>query len=370
MEREQQARLYARLRRILWLIECLLTAAFSLGILLSGIASNLEFWTVEQVANPWLQVVVYVAILWMIFRVLIFPLEWFSSFWLEHRFQLSTQNFKQWLWEYTKQFLVGSILGLAVVLGLAALLNYQPSTWWAWAAVFWLFWSVILTQLAPTLLIPLFYKQKPLDQETVRQRLEQLLQQCGARVNGIFEINLSKTTKKANACLCGMGQTRRVLISDTMLESYPTEEIEVVLAHEVGHHQLHHLWISILVSAVATGLSCYGVDRWAQGLMERLGIFSLSSLAALPLIGLGLWVASLILMPVTNGLSRILETQADRYALERTQNKSAFITTMQRLAEQNLAEINPPRWVEWLFYDHPAIGRRIAMADRFGAAKS
>jgi len=364
----QEARQYAKRKRQLWLADLGVTFALLVGLLVSGWAQAFGQWVSIRVQGWPLQTAVYVGVLWGGLTLIGFPLDWIRGFWLEHRFGLSNQRGRQWAIEYGKTLAVGAILGLILVEGLAGLLQFSPERWWLWAAFAWLGWSVVLARVAPTLLIPIFYRQRPLSNEALRARLEQFLERCSMPVKGIFELNLSRTTKKANACLTGMGKTRRVLVSDTLASKYPAEEVEVVLAHEVGHHRLHHTGILIGVSTIATAVSCFAVHHLLQVTLARLGLLSLADLAVLPLVGLYLLVANLILMPITNGLSRRLEARADRFALEQTGNPNAFIATMQRLGEQNLAETTPPRWVEWLLYDHPAISRRINMAEHFERA--
>lgn len=362
---------YAQLKRRLWLIDWALTVGFLGGMVASGWGVCLRSWVMAHFTGWMIQVAVYVGFLGIGGSIAGLPLDWFGSFFLEHRFGLSTQRFRQWLWEYLKRFLVGGVLGLIVVEGLAALLRtFGPAgrfgpTWWVWAAFFWMGWSILLTRVAPAWLIPIFYRQRELSDPSLRDRLDSFLRRSATPVRGIFEVDLSRTTRKANACLCGLGKTRRVLVSDTLARTYPPEEVEVVLAHEVGHHRGHHLGILIVTSTIAAGASCFAVNEIARGWILRLGLAGLTDLAALPLIGLGLFLAGSILMPITNGLSRWLEAQADRFALEATRNPQAFIATMRRLAEQNLAEWQPPRWVEWLLYDHPPIAKRIAMAEQW-----
>lgn len=354
------------MRRLLWVADLLLTVGFLVGILVSGLAARLGGW-VENRFHFWpVAVLAYAGILWTAWTWMGLPLDWVRGFRLEHRFGLSTQTFSGWLTDYAKQWAVGAALGIILVEALSGLLRAAPNVWWAWAAALWLVWSVLLTRVAPTLLIPLFYQQRPLKDAALRDRLETFLKRCGVRVGGIFELNLSRTTRKANACLTGMGRSRRVLVGDTLANRYPAEEVEVVLAHEIGHHRLHHIGILIGTSALATALSCFLVDRLVRGTLAVLSLSALSDLAALPLMGLGLFSANLILMPAVNGLSRRLEAQADRFALDKTGNPAAFIATMRRLAEQNLAELSPPAWVEWLLYDHPSISRRISMAQQHG----
>ncbi|MBI3615734.1 MAG: M48 family metallopeptidase [Candidatus Omnitrophica bacterium] len=363
MSKESDAKRYARLRRGLWFADLLL-GVLLLGLwVFSGAAVFYRDWVVSHLHGWPLQVGVYIGSLGAGMSLVAFPLDWIRDFWLEHRFGLSTLTFPRWMLDQAKQWLLGGLLGLAVVEGLSALLRFAPENWWGWAAFFWLGWSILLTRVAPTWLIPIFYRQTPLKEAALKQRLESLLNRCQTRVRGIFEVNLSRTTRKANACLCGLGKSRRVLISDTLLKGHPPEEVEVILAHEVGHLHLHHMGILIGASGLATGALCFLADRGIRFLLGPLSLTGLDDLAALPLLGLLFTGLSLVWMPFINGLSRILEAQADRYALDQTGNPRAFATAMRRLAERNLAEASPPKWVEWLLYDHPSIAKRIAMAE-------
>ncbi len=365
LDSARQAAAYARIRRKLWLLDLGISIGLFAFLLFSGLAQQLAQW-VSSGIRPWpLQVALTIGLLALAAAAVTFPLDWLRGFRLEHRFGLSTQSFTEWLKDYGKGLAVAAILGLIVLESFSLLLRMSPQGWWAWAAVLWMLWSVGLTRVAPQWLIPIFYRQRPLEELGLRQRLEKLLEKCRTPVRGIFEINLSRTTRKANACLCGLGSSRRVLLSDTLLSGYPTDEVEVVLAHEVGHHRLRHIGILIVGNALAVGLSCFLVEWVVRRSMAPLGLRGLEDPATLLLIGWGLTVAQLGLLPVTNGLSRLLEAQADRFALQATRNPRAFAAAMRRLAEQNLAEISPPRWVEWLLYDHPAIARRIAMAKAY-----
>ncbi len=365
-ETEARARRYALARRSLWLVDLGLGMGILAAALATGIAQSLSGWVTAQVQGWPLQVAVYLAILGTLGALLFFPLDWFRGFFLEHRFGLSTQRFGAWLVDHAKGLALSGLLGLIFAEGLSALLHLTPRHWWIWTALFWMALTTILTRAAPLWLIPLFYRQRPIEDPSLRRRLEELLERCRTPVRGIFEVNLSRTTRKANACLCGLGRSRRVLVSDTLLSAYPAEEVEVVLAHELGHHRRRHIAILLGTGTLAMGLSLLGVHLALRAAMKPLGLGSLQDPAALLVIGLGLAVTQLFLMPVTHGLSRRLEAQADRFALEKTRNPQAFIATMRRLAQQNLAEVSPPRWVEWLFYDHPSIARRIAMAEQFG----
>lgn len=357
--------LYAALKRRLWLADLGLTTALFFFLIFSGFAVSWGRW-VETRAGPWpLQVALYAGVLWAAAVVAGFPLDWVRGFRLEHRFGLSTQSFGSWLKDHAKGLTLGGLMGLGIAEGLELLLRAAPDPWWIWAAAAWALWSALLTWVFPMLLIPFFYKQTPLGQGVARQKMEALLDKCGTKVSGIFSLNLSRTTRKANAMLCGLGGSRRVLLSDTLLSRFPAEEIATVLAHELGHHRLRHIGIGIALSAAAAALSCFGVDRLGRGWMAELGIAGLADLPALVVLGFGLFLARLLLMPITQGISRRLERQADQFALDKTRNPAAFIAAMRRLAEQNLAEENPPLWAEWLLYDHPPISKRIRLAENW-----
>lgn len=365
MGSDPKAKRYAALKRWLWMGETVLTLGGFLVLLKTGGAVRLSGWVLKTLPHWPLQTAGYVGILALGITAITFPLDWYGSFRLEHRFGLSTERFAPWLLEYAKRLGVGAVLSLLLIEGLMALIRLDPERWWGWMALLWAGWSVFLTRVAPQWLIPLFYRQSPLKDASLKERLQALLSRCGAQVHDLLEVNLSRSTNKANACLCGLGRSRRILLSDTLLTNYPVEEVEVVVAHEAGHHRLHHLPLGIALSTAAMGLGCFLVHRLVKTWRVPLGIPRWDDPAVLMIVGLGLTLVNLLLMPVLHGLWRSLEAKADRFSLEQTQNPKAFIGTMRRLAEQNLAEVSPPKWVEWFFYDHPSIARRVAMAEAF-----
>ncbi|MBV9342999.1 MAG: M48 family metalloprotease, partial [Acidobacteria bacterium] len=223
--------------------------------------------------------------------------------------------------------------------------------------------GVLLAQLAPVVLLPIFYKFEPLDNEELRLRLVTLGERAGTRVRGIYRWKLSEKSKKANAALAGLGNTRRIILADTLLENYSTDEIEAVLAHELGHHVHKHIAKSIAIQAAVTFLGFWAANLVLRYALERRHMFeTLADFANLPLVALIFVVLSFLLMPALNAFSRHNERQADRYAFENA-TISSFISSMNKLADQNLAERMPSRWVEWWFYSHPPIARRVRAAE-------
>ena len=318
--------------------------------------------------NYTLAVFFYVLMLMVIGKIIGLPLDYYG-FRLEHRFELSNQRLRSWIWDEVKGLLIGLLLGTVVVELIYLLLRQNPQYWWliAWAVFMGLF--VLMAQLAPVILFPIFYKFEPLDNEELKRRLVLLSERAGTRVRGVYKWNLSEKSKKANAALTGLGATRRIILADTLLNSYSDDEIEAVLAHELGHHVHRHILKSIFVQAGITLLGFWLANSVLHYAVERRNMFdSMSDFANLPLLILVSTVLSLLLMPALNAYSRFNERQADRYCFQSVASVGAFISSMNKLAEQNLAERTPSRWVECLFHSHPAIAKRVAAAEGWARA--
>src|SRR5438128_3847924 len=358
-----QTRRYNRIRRWLGIADFILGAVVLVVLLATGWSGTLRDIALGDAAqNYTLAVFMYVLMLMTIAKLLGLGLDYYS-FRLEHRFQLSNQRLRAWLWDEAKGFLVGLVLAAIVAEVLYFIMRQAPQHWWliAWGAFLGLF--VLMAQLAPLILFPIFYKFEPLQNEELKARLVRLSERAGTRVRGVYQWKLSEKSKKANAALTGLGNTRRIILADTLLDNYSPDEIEAVLAHELGHHVHRHIFKSILVQAGVTFVGFWAGNWVLRYAVERRHVFAtLSDFANLPLLALLSTLLSLLLLPALNAYSRFNERQADRYAFGSIPSVAPFITSMNKLADQNLAERTPWRWVEWWFHSHPAIARRIAAA--------
>jgi STE24 endopeptidase len=360
-----EAHRYNLIRRWLGIADFALGFAFLIVLLVTGWSGYLRDLALRMGFKSYtLSVFMYLFLLVAISKALGVGLD-FYSFRLERRFKLSTQRIRSWIWDEFKGFLVGVVMGGIVVEVLYFTLRQWPQHWWvfAWALFMGLF--LALAQLAPVVLFPIFYKFEPLDDEDLRRRLVVLSERAGTRVRGVYRWKLSEKSKKANAALTGLGATRRIILADTLLDNYTPDEIEAVLAHELGHHVHRHILKSILLQAAIT-LFGFWAANWTlhYAVDRRLFDFDgLSDFANLPLLALVSVALSFLLMPALNAFSRFNERQADRYAFESIASVGPFISSMNKLAEQNLAERTPSRWVEWFFHSHPAISRRLAAAE-------
>jgi len=294
------------------------------------------------------------------------PLSYYQDFVLPHRYGLSTQNFLDWLRDRAKALAMGLLLGLCIIIASYGLMEYLPTLWWLAAGVLISLLSLLLTWLTPTLLIPLFFKLKPLEHGELKERLVNLAK--GARVNikDVFTINLSSKATTANAMLTGWGKSRRIIISDTLLQGYSPDEIEVTLAHELGHYVHHDVAKLMTVQAVTFLLVLYLTNLALKAGVVLFSLQGISDLAALPWLILVLAAGILIFQPLLNWYHRRIEMAADKAALELSNNPSAFVDLMTKLTDQNLSEAEPSRWAKLLFYDHPTYGERIKLAYNYG----
>jgi STE24 endopeptidase len=364
-----EARRYNRIRRWLGMADFLVGLLFMIILVTTGWSAWLRdlayLWGFQ---NYTLALFLYLLLLLTIGKALGAGLDYYG-FRLEREFQLSNQRLRAWIWDEVKGFLVGLVLAAIVVELLYFTIRQSPQHWWLimWALFMGLF--IMLAQLAPVILFPIFYKFEPLDNDDLRRRLVLLSERAGTRVRGVYRWRLSEKSKKANAALTGLGNTRRIILADTLLDNYAPEEIEAVLAHELGHHVHRHILKSILVQAAITVAGFWAANWVLHYAVDQHLFEELSDFANLPLLVLVSAVLSVLLMPAMNAYSRFNERQADRYAFESIASLEPFISAMNKLARQNLAERTPSKWIELLFHSHPAISKRVAAAEAWSRAQ-
>lgn len=359
-----EARRYNRIRRWLEMGDFLVGLAFLVVLLATGWTGVLRDWA-YQVAfqNYELAVFLFVFMLMAASKMLGIGLDYYGLR-LERRYHLTTQKTGAWLWDEIKGFLVGLVLAGVVTELLYLTIRQSPEHWWLIAWGMFLILFVVMAHVAPLVLFPIFYKFEPLDNEDLKQRLVRLSERAGTKVRGIYKWHLSEKSNKANAALTGLGATRRIILADTLLDHYSPDEVEAVLAHELGHHVHRHILKSIVVQSGITLLGFFSADFVLRMATDEWRMFdTLSDFANLPLLVLVGAVLSFLLMPLMNAYSRYNERQADRYAFQSIRSVQPFISSMNKLAAQNLAERTPSRWVEWFFHSHPAISRRVAEAE-------
>ncbi len=311
----------------------------------------------------YLALLLFTAIVGILQSLVTLPIGFYSGYVVEHRYNLSNQSLGRWAWERLK----GSLVGLPLVAIILMVVYYCMETfgnsWWLPVSMLLSFVSVLLARIAPILFLPLFYRFDPLPEGPLKERIARLCAGAGLKFEGIFTFNLSKNTKKANAGFTGIGKSRRIILGDTLVREFSDEEIETVFAHELGHYKHRHIIIGIVTGVLSTFIGMYVASRFYGWSVAALHFASITDLEALPLLAIWLGLFGLVTSPISNMISRRHERQADAYAAAITKNGAAFASALRRLADTNLADPEPHPLVEFLFYRHPSIAKRIQLLE-------
>jgi len=352
-ERTRRAKSYWRHKHIVTLSGLALSIAVLAAIQASGASASLKAFALSISTNFYVSLLVYIAAFSIIVGLATFPLDLYGGFIVETKFKLSNQTFPAWLIDEVKGSAISFIFFAILIEALYAILNLFPGTWWLIAALFWIGLSLVLAKLFPLLIIPLFYKYKPLSRPELRGRALKLAAKFNIKVMDVFEIDFSTKTKKSNAAIVGWGAGRRIILADNLVNEFTDDETVAVLAHEMAHHRLKHIWILLSVSAASIVIFFYILQRAAAGLTD---------ISLFPTLYIYFIVYGAVMMPLQNAISRWLERDADTMALRMTGSREAFISLMEKLGLKNLSDENPDRIIELVFYSHPPISKRIALA--------
>ncbi|HWZ42081.1 MAG TPA: M48 family metallopeptidase [Candidatus Saccharimonadales bacterium] len=360
----EEARRYNGTQRWLDLGDLALKFGFLALLLATGWTNSIHALAQRVAGDRYaLRLFIYVLFLSVISKVLSIGLDWYR-FHIEHRFQLSNQRLSGWIKDEVKGWVLGLIIAALLSEIVYGLIRTSPERWWIYAWVIFAGLFVFFAQIAPVALFPLFYTFSPLQNEELKVRLMRLGERAGTRIRGVYEWNLSEKTRKANAALIGLGNTRRIILADTLLQNYTVDEIEAVMAHEMGHHVHGHIMKGIVVEAIVTLAGFYTASWVLEYSVHQRHMFEhLADFANLPLLVLVSSLLSMLLMPALHAFSRFAERQSDLYCWKSISSITPFVTAMEKLNAQNLGERSPSRLVEVLFYSHPAIAKRIAAAE-------
>jgi STE24 endopeptidase len=292
-----------------------------------------------------------------------FPCDFYGNFLLERKYGLSSQPFRRWLGDHLQAVAIGLAIWELVVFGAYAAMRWTGDAWWLAATAMFAATVLLLSRIGPAVLMPIFEQVRPLEREALRERLLSLSQKAGVPVLGAFEWGLGGHSTRANAALAGLGRSRRILLTDSLLTDYSDDEIEVILAHELAHYVHHDMATALVLESLVFAAAVLT----AHLVVTAVG-YAPADRPALPLMLLAAGAALLLLMPIGKAWSRRSERRADRYALALTGRQDAFVSAMRRLGAQNLAEPDPSRPALWFFHTHPTIDERIAAARDFTAA--
>jgi STE24 endopeptidase len=354
---------YKKYNRTKIIIKVSQTAFFFVGLIVM-LACRLNY-SLYSVISNWryselLSFLLFVYILDFGITIILFPVSFYSGYLLEHKYNLTSQKFGAWLKEEAKDFLVSFIVTLPLLLLFYYILHTYTAFWWLPFGIILFFFSVVMAQLFPIVIFPFFHKSVPVENEDLMGRISRLSDKAGVKIEKILSFDMSKSTNKANAMFTGLGKTKRILLGDTLLNNFSVDEIETVIAHELGHYKHKHIIKNLFTGTFVSFFSLFliaSVYAWALKLVNPGG--AITDTASLPLLLLVAMVLGLIISPLMSGLSRKYEFQADKFAVSETGKHDIFIEALQKLNLQNLGDPDPHPLVEWLFYSHPSIKNRV-----------
>lgn len=350
--------------------EKLLMSLFQYGFLFmagfvtlkAGISHGLKIVVLGYASDSSLVVALYFFIGFLFFWLITLPFDYYKGYVIERKFDLSTQSFRSWISDQVKMLILRMVLLMFIVQGVYFALRMFAPYWWI---ITWIFVSggmVVVSYIAPVVIMPLFFKYPPLKETSLIGRLTNLAKKAGIRVVGVFEMKAGVKTKKAVGALAGIGNTRRIILSDTLLTNYTHDEIEGVIGHELGHHVFHHIGKMLIMFSVMMLVAFYVIDLVLRASVSYFGFSGIDDIASLPLLALTLAMMFMVATPIMNTLSRYAEGQADQYELEIVNNPDAFITCMVKLCDQNLRHADPHPLIEFMLYDHPSGKHRVQRA--------
>jgi STE24 endopeptidase len=363
-DREVMAKEYDAIHNRLFILQVLLLGILLAAYQFSGASAGLANGLTERFGGKlWYATnAVYTIISVFGFAAIMFPFSYYSGHVLERHYGLSNETFGDWLGDFIKSLAIDLVLATILFSVIYALLRWLPEIWWLAAAVFYILFAVVLSTIAPVLIMPLFHKFEPIEEGELAADVRGMMEESGIKVVGVFKWGLEEKTSTANAAFTGIGRTKRIILGDTLLSGYSKEEIMAILAHEVGHYKNHDILRLTTVQSLLAVLGFYIAHLCLSKLVGFYGLAGVDDIGAAPIFIFSLFVFSLISMPFTNMHSRQREFAADAYAIEKIGSPDALVSAFEKLADQNLSNKEPSAWVEFLLHSHPSISRRIERA--------
>ncbi|MGK9368548.1 M48 family metallopeptidase [Melioribacter sp. Ez-97] len=356
---DDKSKEYNRIKIIVSVSKTVLSFILLLLFVAGGWSARLERLALSLNGNDYIALILFIAFAGIIINSILLPFDFYEDYLLEHKYGLSNQNIASWIIEKLKSLSVSGAIGIPLILIFYWTLKKFGNLWWLPFGVVTFLFSVFLARIVPLVIMPVFYKITPLDNDPVKDKIKELFENAGLKVESVMQFNMSKNTKKANAAFTGLGKSKRILLADTLLDNYSPQQIIAVIAHELGHYKKKHIIKNILIGTVFSFLSFYLAAELYACAVALFGFDGIDRIAALPLLAISLGFIMIALSPVMNSISRKFEYEADEYAVKTTGNKEDFISALEALSEQNLADKDPHPLVEWFFYSHPSLKKRI-----------
>jgi STE24 endopeptidase len=360
----EKAALYTVAKAQNGLLSLLIGSIVLLAWTLLGGLNLLNQITLEWLKPGLVQQIVLILAFSFISGIIDLPMSWYQTFVLEQKFGFNKTTLQLWLQDMLKSSLVGLIIGVPLLAVVLYFMESMGNMWWLWTWVFWMSFNALLMLIYPTFIAPLFNKFAPLDDENLKTRVAALMQRSGFSAQGFYVMDGSRRSAHANAYFTGFGSGKRVVFYDTLLKQLSVDEVEAVLAHELGHFKHKHITKRLISMGLMTLLGFYILGFVMQqawfytGLGVMPALDSSNNGVALLLFMLAAPVFTFMLTPIMTMMSRKDEFQADAYAASQT-NGQHLVSALLKLYEDNASTLTPDPLYASIYYSHPPASQRI-----------
>lgn len=355
-EQVERGRQYSRTVRVVYILSLFIQVAFLSWFVFTGRAAALVRWLEHTVGGGfWSSLLLFFLVLWFFLQLINLPFTLFSSYYWQHWWGFSTQTVGSWWADYIKESAISLVLSAAGILILFGLMNRRPNAWWLTAAIFLSLWIVIQTFIWPVVVSPLFNRFTPATDPAITSMVRELAGKAGLPVDEVLIMDASSRTTRTNAYYAGLGSTKRIVLYDTLLEAYPLDEVQAVVAHEMAHWQKGHIIQGLILGILGNFILWY-----LMFLLLRVTVPNLTrNPVTWAVILLFFMLTSFVSNPLQNYISRRMEIEADRTSVILTGDVPAAVRLEIDLAVGNLSDVAPAPFIQWFSYSHPPALERI-----------
>jgi STE24 endopeptidase len=332
-----------------------------LGILLSGFLPLLEKLTQIWQLPFTLSGLFFLLIPGLISSLVDLPFDYYHTFVIEEKFGFNKNTRKTWIIDQLKAGVLSLVLFSLILSLILWIIRFSPNHWWLWGFLILSFIQLLMAVLYPILIAPIFNTFEPIQDPALVEKINDLLQEAGIRIKGLFQMDAGKRSRHTNAYFTGLGRTKRIVLFDTLIQSHPPEEVLAVLAHEVGHFKGKHILKQFFLFECSTMIAfylSYLLLDWSL-LYRTFGFENNPPYAGLFLLGILGQKIGFFVTPLYMALARRFERQADRFAVRLLKSPSTMVTVLKRLAADNLSNLFPHPWYVRFHYSHPPLMERI-----------
>ncbi|MFW6022938.1 MAG: M48 family metallopeptidase [Halanaerobiaceae bacterium] len=304
-------------------------------------------------------ILLYIFSFYFIYSLFQVILDYYLGYKLSRKYDLSSQDSSEWFVDQVKSFILGLIFFYLAVRTYLYLANNYPQYWWVYFSIVATIFVLVITFIFPTVLLPIFFKLESYPESELKDRLMNLIKKTGLEIDDIYEINLSTKINAANAAVMGLGSTRKVVLGDRLKEKYSYDEIEAVLAHELGHQVHGDIFKNLLIQPVGFLIISFIISQLWPAIASWFGYQGITGVHTIPLLMILAGFLSWVLTPLQLYLSRKFEKAADLYAIEITDKAEKLASAMAKLADEALAPLEVSKYKRIFKLSHPPMKERV-----------